>query len=114
MTFLTIEGHPLAGMLRFEVAPLEGAALRFAVEVIAQPADVLDWIAMHTVGGRMQSENWRKVVRRVAGISGGQMRADVQKEKRALTADETRAIEQRAEELVHRRQRAEMEQPLAP
>jgi NADH dehydrogenase len=108
VTFATLEGHPLAGLVRLETerAP---AGLRFAVNVVAQPANVLDWIAMRTIGGTMQSSNWREVVRRVVQLSEGSSLAGVQKESGTLDDKEAGAVHAWAQRLVQRQQRKQKE-----
>lgn len=107
-TFVTIEGHPLAGVLTFAAEPLDHG-VRFSVEVAAQPADVLDWIAMRTAGGAMQSQNWRAVVRRVVELSGGTARAGVKRQSEKLSDAATRRLQERVEAMIARHHRTETE-----
>jgi NADH dehydrogenase len=111
-TFVTLEGHPLAGVLTF-AAEREGDSLRFLVEVSAQPSNVLDWIAMHTVGGVMQTQNWREVVQRVIDMSGGTAPDGVQQHKEKLSESEVSELSARIRHLVAARQRAETERVIA-
>lgn len=111
-TFVTLEGHPLAGVLTF-AAEHEGDSLRFLVEVSAQPSNVLDWIAMHTVGGVMQTQNWREVVHRVVDMSGGTAPDGVQQHKEKLSEPEVSELSARIRHLVAARQRVEAERVIA-
>lgn len=105
-TFVTVEGHPLAGVVTFAAEPA-GAALRFEIRVVSRPADVVDWLAMRTLGGILQSRNWRRTVRRVVARSGGQTSSDVQKHTQRLNDAETRAMEHWGEMLVQQHRLAE-------
>jgi NADH dehydrogenase len=111
-TFVTLEGHPLAGVLTF-AAEREGDSLRFLVEVSAQPSNVLDWLAMHTVGGVMQTQNWREVVHRVVDMSGGTAPDGVQQHKEKLSDSEVSELSARIRHLVAARQRAETERVIS-
>lgn len=110
-TFITVEGHPLAGTVTFAAEP-QPNGLRFEIRVVSRPADVFDWIAMRTLGGILQSRNWRRVVRRVVDLSGGTAPQGVKKRAETLDETETRAMERQADELVNRMKRAEHEASL--
>lgn len=112
-TFVTVEGHPLAGAVTFAAEPLADGRLRFEVRVISRPADVFDWVAMRTIGGMLQARNWRAVVRRVLQVSGGEAPEGVRDRKIALSAEEAERWERWAEALVAARKRAEHEAELA-
>jgi hypothetical protein len=74
--FLTLEGHPEAGRIRFEVHPLDGRAdaLRFEIHSLARSRDGLVAFAYDTLGGGklMQEATWVEFCERVARASGGQ------------------------------------------
>lgn len=112
-TFVTIEGHPLAGAVTFSAEPLSEGRLRFDIRVISRPADVFDWVAMRTIGGILQARNWRAVARRVVQLSGGTAPDGVRDRKIALSAEETERWERWAEEIVAARKRSEHEAELA-
>ncbi|MDO7886514.1 DUF1990 family protein [Hymenobacter cheonanensis] len=73
---LTLEGHPEAGRIRFEVHPLDGRAdaLRFEIHSLARSRDGLVAFAYDTLGGGklMQEATWVEFCERVAQTSGGQ------------------------------------------
>ncbi|MGI4874242.1 MAG: DUF1990 family protein [Janthinobacterium lividum] len=73
---LTLEGHPEAGHIRFEVHPLDGRAdaLRFQIHSLARSRDGLVAFAYDTIGGGklMQEATWVEFCHRVAEASGGQ------------------------------------------
>jgi NADH dehydrogenase len=106
VTLLTLEGHPLAGAVRFLCEP-RGAAVRFQIEVYDRPANAIDFLAMRTVGDRLQDHTWSHVVDRVIEISGGSAPAGVESESASLDDDEAKSIERWVAELALRRKRAE-------
>ena len=110
VTFVTLEGHPLAGLVRFEARDTPKGVL-FLVNVAAQPANIFDWIAMRTLGGTMQSANWRNVVQRVVGLSEGTAPDGVQKASGKFDEQEAEDLQRRARELVQRQQRIQKEDP---
>ena len=79
--FVTLEGHPEAGHIRFEAHYLDGQpdVLRFEIRSSARSRDGLVAFAYDTLGGGklMQEATWTEFCRRVAQASGGQALADV-------------------------------------
>ena len=106
VTLLTLEGHPLAGAVRFLCEP-RGSAVRFQVEVYDRPANVIDFLAMRTVGDRLQDHTWSHVVDKVIQISGGTAPQGIESESASLDDDEAKAIEKWVEEIALSRKRAE-------
>jgi NADH dehydrogenase len=106
VTLLTLEGHPLAGAVRFLCEP-RGNAVRFQVEVYDRPANVIDFIAMRAVGDRLQDHTWSHVVDKMVQISGGSAPEGVEHESVTLDDDEAAAIERWCEEIAMRAKRAE-------
>jgi uncharacterized protein YbjT (DUF2867 family) len=111
-TFVTIEGHPLAGVVQLHAEDLAGS-VRFNVHIAAQPANVVDWIAMRTLGSTMQQTNWREVLRRVVKLSGGNAPAGVEHESHAMEAAEARDIRRFAERIVQAQRRERLEADVA-
>jgi NADH dehydrogenase len=107
-TFVTVQGHPLAGVLTF-AAERETPGLRFLIETVTQPANVLDWVTLRTIGGAMQSQNWRSVVRQVVDASGGAAPEGVQKHRERLGEHELQTFNERIRELVAAQKRTEIE-----
>jgi len=106
MTLMTLEGHPLAGAVRFLADEREGR-LRFEVRVYDRAANVIDWLAMGTVGGRVQNATWRQLVTNVVKESGGECPNGVQQEVRTLADGQADDVEKWLEELVVARKREE-------
>jgi uncharacterized protein YbjT (DUF2867 family) len=111
VTFSTVEGHMLAGMIQFNASGDKRRAVRFLVEIHARAATGLDLLAMSTVGDSLQHSNWEEVVTRVVGLSGGTAPAGVQSETETLDDEEAQRIERRLTDLINRRKRAEVETP---
>jgi len=99
LTMVTLEGHPLAGAVRF-LAEARGDALRFEVQVFERAASVLDLVAMRTFGDWLQDAAWRELVRNVVSRTGGAAAAGVQHEDVTLDDDQAEHIENWLRELV--------------
>ena len=106
VTLLTIEGHPLAGAVRFATSTA-GSAVRFQVEVFGRAANMLDLIAMRVLGDRLQAHTWSQVVENVVALSGGSAPAGTHHESRSLDDDEADQIQRWLEGVAMRRKRAE-------
>jgi NADH dehydrogenase len=115
LTLQTVEGHPLAGAVRFRVVEREapgGAAsgprpYRFEIEVFDRAADPFDWVAMAVVGARLQEANWEQIVRTVVDESGGEAPAGVERAADTLEGDAAERVERWLEELSLTRRRAD-------
>jgi uncharacterized protein YbjT (DUF2867 family) len=105
-TLLTLEGHPLAGAVSFRCEP-RGTSVRFEVEVYDRAANLLDLLAMRTLGDRLQNRTWSEVVNRMIERSGGRAPDGVQRQSATLGEREAKAVEERLEELVMKRKREE-------
>lgn len=109
---LTLAGHPLAGAVRF-LAEERGAAVRFQVEVYDRAANVIDLVAMRTLGDRMQGHTWSHVVEQVVALSGGVARKGVEDDSESLSEDEAAAISRWLEELTMERKRNDNAETIA-
>lgn len=100
-TLLTLEGHPIAGAVRFQTDAL-GALVRFEVQPYHRAANVFDLLMLKTLGERLQDGAWRQLVQNVVKASGG--RADeVQHASKTLTPTEAAAVQRWTEELAQMR-----------
>jgi uncharacterized protein YbjT (DUF2867 family) len=111
VTFSTVGGHMLAGMIQFTASGGTRRDVRFLVEIQARAANALDLLAMSTVGDSLQKLNWEEVVARVVALSGGTAPSGVQSETESLDDEEARRVERRLSDLINRRKRAEVEPP---
>lgn len=93
--FITLEGHPEAGRIRFEAHYLDESpdVLRFEIRSRARSRDGLVAFAYNTtgIGKRVQEATWVEFCRRVAAASGGQALSDVAVE--TLTKNEAGAYD---------------------
>ena len=106
VTFATVEGHPLAGIVTFRTEQLPGV-VRFIVEIHARASNIFDWIAMRTVGRTMQNTNWEQVVERMVEKSGGEAPDGVESDTETLDDSEAEAVEKWIESLITERKRQE-------
>jgi hypothetical protein len=111
ITFSTVEGHMLAGMIQFSASGDKRRDVRFLIDIHARAATGLDLLAMSTVGDSFQQSNWEEVVTRVVRLSGGTAPLGVQSETETLDDEEARRVERRLSDLINRRKRAEVKPP---
>ncbi len=108
LTFATLRGHPLAGVVRFSAKELASASVRFEVAIFSRAASVFDWVALRTGGRVAQNWTWRTVLERVVEMSGG--RADFVVEEQEVASDaEAVEIEEWIKDLVSTRKLEERE-----
>lgn len=101
ITLSTVEGHPLAGVVRMR-ARKNGGGTHFEIETLTRPASILDYVAMKTVGDWLQEANWVEVVGRVVDLVKGHAPSGVETEAGKLEDDEAAKVEREIEELVTR------------
>jgi len=99
ITLLTLEGHPLAGAVRFLVED-RGAFVRFEAQVFDRAANVVDLLAMRTVGDFLQNRSWETLVQNMVQASGGTAPEGVEKETESLDDAQAERIQSWLEELV--------------
>ncbi len=104
-TLVTLEGHPLAGAVRFLSEP-RGDKVRFEVQVYDRPASLPDWFVMKTVGDPVQRRTWESLVERMVEESGGSAPGGVQHTEDALDEDQANRIEDWIRDLVMERKRS--------
>jgi uncharacterized protein YbjT (DUF2867 family) len=112
VTLLTLVGHPLAGAVRF-LAEERGECIRFQAEVFDRAANVIDLVAMRTVGDRLQDHTWSEVVEKVIALSGGSAAEGVEHHSESLSEDEAAAIGTWLQDLTMQRKRNENEERIA-
>lgn len=111
LTFLTLDGHPLAGAVTFHFA--DGPC--FEVEVHTRSATVLDELGLLFGGSILQDATWRDVVRRTAELAGGRVQGEVQESATHLEGEQAAEVERWLSGLVRtRKRRARRPAPSAP
>jgi len=104
-TLVTLEGHPLAGAVRF-LAEQRGDKVRFETQVYDRPASLPDWFMMKTVGERLQAKTWEALVERMVEESGGAAPQGVQHTEDVLDENQADRIEDWIRDLVMERKRS--------
>jgi NADH dehydrogenase len=89
LTFVTLEGHPLAGIVQFKTSALRSNSVRFMIEIHTRDASFFDKLTLTLGGSMMQNMNWQQVVERVVELSGGTAPRGVQSESDTLDEEET-------------------------
>lgn len=116
-TLVTLEGHPLSGMIRFFVRDrrARGAptGIRFEIRSYFRGSNRMDEALMAVVGIPVQEATWRSVVEAVVERSGGRAAAGVQFDGRELSPEEAQHVERSVEALVRNRRRETFDEPPA-
>ena len=106
MTLLTVEGHPLAGAVRF-LSEARGDKIRFEIQAFDRAATIVDLVMMRTLGERLQDASWREMIQNVVRVSGGN--ADgITSESETLDTAQAELIEDWLRDLVVQRKREEV------
>jgi NADH dehydrogenase len=111
-TFVTLAGHPLSGTIRFRAIPRPARVVRFEVTTYDRASNLVDYLALATVGRILKRGTWRKLVENVVEESGGEAPEGVRTESTPLEGEDAERAEEWAERLVMRRRREEMEAEL--
>jgi NADH dehydrogenase len=105
ITLMTLEGHPLAGAVRFIVRAIAGG-VGFDIEAYDRPANVVDWLLMRPIGDRLQESTWLQLAKNVARVLGvGD--AEVTHRVKDLDEEEAKAVQRWARELTTKQRRAD-------
>ena len=103
-TLVTLEGHPLAGAVRF-LCEQRGDNVRFETQVYDRPASLPDWFAMKTVGESLQKRTWESLIERMIEESGGAAPRGIQHSQEDLDEAQGELIEDWIRDLVMERKR---------
>ncbi|HSJ07753.1 MAG TPA: NAD-dependent epimerase/dehydratase family protein [Longimicrobiales bacterium] len=104
VTLATLEGHPLAGIVRFSFDDMDDT-VRFTINVVERPASRIDQVAMALGGSAAQKRTWIATAEAVCKRTGGHAPDGVAEESWSLGDDEAEPLEDWAVELVRRRER---------
>ncbi|HEX8174995.1 MAG TPA: NAD-dependent epimerase/dehydratase family protein [Pyrinomonadaceae bacterium] len=105
ITFVTIEGHPLAGVVQFKTSAVK-KRVRFMIEIHTRYGSIFDRLSMALGGSVMQNMNWQEVVERVVELSGGVAPGGVESESVKLDEDEAKQAEEMVDGIVKRFKRS--------
>jgi NADH dehydrogenase len=103
LTLVTVEGHPLAGAVRF-LSETRGDDLRFEIQVYDRAASVVDLVVMRALGERVQDASWREMIEKVVRVSGGHA-ARIDREAESLDEAQADLIDEWLSDLVMERKR---------
>jgi nucleoside-diphosphate-sugar epimerase len=106
ITVATLEGHPLAGAVRFSFRDVPGA-VRFTINVADRPATRFDYVAMLLGGNVAQRRTWIETAERVVAASGGRAPDGVKHVVSDLDDESAEPVEDWLRELINRRKREE-------
>jgi NADH dehydrogenase len=105
VTLATLQGHHLAGVIRFQARePAEGRT-RFEITSYSQAGSTLDEVGRRLGGHQLQKGAWRSTVEAVVERSGGTAPDGVVVEEDTLSESDRERVEDWARELVMRRKR---------
>ena len=102
LTLVTLDGHPLAGAIRF-LTEQRGDQVRFEIRIYDRPATLPDLVMMRTVGTVMQDSTWIAVAEAMIAESGGVAPDGVERETVTLDDTQARRVEKWVRDLVLQR-----------
>jgi uncharacterized protein YbjT (DUF2867 family) len=106
ITLATLEGHPLAGIVRFIFADRGPGRVTFTIDVVERPASRVDQLSMMLGGSIAQKRTWTRTVSNVCDLAGGRADPDgVTEESWSLDDEEAEPLEAWIRELVQQRDR---------
>jgi nucleoside-diphosphate-sugar epimerase len=101
---VTVEGHLLAGLIRFLIHDHDDGRIHFEVRSYSRASQLLDELGMAALGQRAQHRTWSSVVERIAeqcGVNGSQ----VHTHSARMTEFRAEIVERWVEQLVMARRR---------
>ncbi len=93
VTLVTVEGHPLAGFVRFTWKPQDDGCL-FEINVYDRPATLIDTIGMALGGSLAQRNTWLAAAERMIEVSKGTAPDGVEHETSDLEEEEMLAVQE--------------------
>jgi uncharacterized protein YbjT (DUF2867 family) len=111
ITLATVEGHPLAGIVRFRFQDRDNGVIRFTIDVAERPASRLDQISMAIIGTAAQTRTWKQTAENVARAAGGEPPGGVAEESWDLDEESAEPLEDWITQLVQRRRRETENRP---
>lgn len=98
ITLVTVDGHPLAGFVRFTWAP-QANGFDFEINVYDRPATLLDTIGMALGGSVAQRSTWMAAVEKMIEESRGTAPEGVQHETKPMTEQEVAEVQEWLDQL---------------
>jgi NADH dehydrogenase len=106
VTFATVQGHPVAGVVRF-MSEARAGVVRFVVEVYARSGSAVDFVALKAGGAVLQDLTWTTVCKRMLERSGGTSDKGVEHFFEHLEKGDAHDAEAWIERVIVRRERDE-------
>jgi NADH dehydrogenase len=107
VTLATVEGHPLAGIVRFRFDDRGNDVIRFTIDVSERPATRFDQVAMALIGTAAQTRTWKQTAEKVAVDAGASSPGEVSDESWDLDDEDAEPLEEWARDLIRRRRQRE-------
>ncbi len=107
ITLATLEGHPLAGAVRFVAEPEADGVTRFEVQTCYRSSTFADLLMMETLGGAVQNFTWKSFAEAAAERSGGKAEGGVEIVRDDPDEGERASFERWLEDLIRGRLKAE-------
>jgi uncharacterized protein YbjT (DUF2867 family) len=104
ITLATLEGHPLAGAVRFHFEEV-GGGVRFTIQVADRPATRIDYVSMLLGGNLAQRSAWIRTAERVVEASGGEAPHGVKHRVTDLDDEAAEPVVDWLKALINRRRR---------
>jgi uncharacterized protein YbjT (DUF2867 family) len=101
----TLEGHPLAGVVRFDFADEGAGAVTFTIDVVERPASRIDQISMAVAGSAAQKRSWIQTAENVCALAGGHAPDGVLEDSWSLDDEAAEPLEEWVRSLVQERDR---------
>jgi NADH dehydrogenase len=114
MTFVTVEGHPLAAAIRFLTEDRADGVVRFEIQTYDRAGSLVDAVMLAVIGDLLKDATWRAVVQRVIDESEGRAHGGVQDSDEVLEGEAAELVEKWADALVMSERRAEEAQRASP
>lgn len=111
VTLATLEGHPLAGIVRFRFQDRDNDIVRFTIDVMERPASRLDQVSMALIGTAAQTRTWEQTAENVVDMAGGHAHGGVTEQSWELSDDSAEPLEEWITHLVQRRRRQTENRP---
>jgi uncharacterized protein YbjT (DUF2867 family) len=111
LTLATLEGHPLAGIVRFAFEDTRPGVVRFTINVVERPASRLDQLSMKLVGSAAQKRTWKSTAENVCSHAGGHSVEGVEEDSWSLDDEQAEPLEEWINELIQRRERRDSAGP---
>ncbi len=99
VTLVTVEGHPLAGFVRFTWTPRDDGGVRYEINVYDRPATFIDTIGMALGGSFAQRRTWIAACEKMVEEARGEAPDGVQHTTEPITEEQAVRVKEWLDEL---------------